>query len=272
MRSPKRILKKKRNVYLFYSIFVLVVFASIAVFYLIEMGNFSGLSLWQMYQNVASPYARYVNITEGMRKEEVADRFAKVLGWSEQDELKLLAIHTKAMKGASEGYYFPTTYVVPIRARPEDVSKEIINTFNREVVASNKKVNIINMDTTIKIASIIQREAGKSDMKIVSGIIWNRLFRGMSLDMDATLQYAKGTDKKWWPIVKPEDKNIVSPYNTYKNKGLPPSAISNPGEAAIDAALNPAKTSALFYFHDSFGVIHTAKTYEQQVANIQAYY
>jgi UPF0755 protein len=71
---------------------------------------------------------------------------------------------------------------------------------------------------------------------------------------------------------KSADKKIDSPFNTYKNSGLPPSAISNPGEAAIDAALHPAKTKAIFYIHDQQGTIHTAVTYEEQKANVDTYY
>jgi UPF0755 protein len=171
---------------------------------------------------------------------------------------------------SSEGYYLPDTYIVPINASAVDVSRKISEAFNKRITEKLKN-KTVNIDTIIKIASIIQREASPYDMRIVSGIIWNRLDKNMPLEMDATLQYAKGNDTKWWPIVKPEDKKIDSPYNTYKNKGLPPSAISNPSEAAIDAAVNPSKTSAIFYFHDSYGNIHTAATYAQHKANIEAY-
>ncbi|MES2436844.1 MAG: endolytic transglycosylase MltG [Patescibacteria group bacterium] len=243
--------------------------------YFFKMKSYFGLTAVEMYQNIANPYLRNVRITEGMRKEEVIERFGKTLGWSETEKRKLLAIHSEATKGATEGYFFPGNYVVPLRAKAPDVSKKIITAFNEEVVESNEKLktNVINMDTAIKIASIIQREAGsKSDMKIISGVIWNRLFEGMSLDMDATLQYAKGSKTKWWPKVVPADKYIESPFNTYKNKGLPPSAISNPGEAAIEAALNPGKTDAFFYLHDDNGKIHTARTYQEHLDNIERVY
>ncbi len=247
----------------------------IALFHFMELKSELGLSAWEMYQNLANPSVRYVKITEGMRKEEVADRFATTLGWSSDEKQKLIQTYTKITQGASEGYYFPDTYLIPIGAKAQDVSQTIYNTFTKEVIQKESKLNknIINIDTAIKIASIIQREAGsKNDMKIISGVIWNRLFDGMSLDMDATLQYAKGSQGQWWPIVVPDDKNINSPYNTYKNTGLPPSAISNPGTAAIDAALNPSTTKALFYIHDKNHQIHTATTYEQHLANIARYY
>lgn len=220
------------------------------------------------------PAIKYINIREGMRKEEVANTFAKTLGWSEEEKQKFLNIHSKATKGNDEGYFFPFTYILPTTANAEEASSAILATFNNEVVAKQNKLQSsdVDIDTIIKIASIIQREAAdKNDMKIISGVIWNRLNKGMRLDMDATLQYAKGTTTRWWPVVKSEDKNIDSPFNTYKNKGLPPSAISNPGADAIDAALNPEKTDALFYLHDEYGIIHPAKTYAEHKANVDLY-
>ena len=110
-------------------------------------------------------------------------------------------------------------------------------------------------------------------MKLISGIIWNRIFSGMKLQIDATLQYAKGSEEDgWWEKVNPKDKNIDSPYNTYLHKELPPSPIANPGLAAIEAAYNPQKTSCLFYMHDKNRIIHCAKTYEEHKKNIQKYY
>ncbi|MDQ3014546.1 MAG: endolytic transglycosylase MltG [bacterium] len=241
-------------------------------FYVLHMKSSFGLSIGEIYQNLANPYGRYIKITPGMRREEVADRFAKTLGWSDAERNKLLNTHTIAMN-SSEGYYYPDTYIVPVGAKAADVSQKISETFNKQVIQKHQelKQNIINTETAIKIASIIEREAGKNDKKLVSGVIWNRLFRGMSLDMDATLQYAKGNEELWWPRVKSEDKYIDSPFNTYKNKGLPPSAISNPGPASIDAALNPANTKAIFYFHDDWGRIHTSETYEQHKQKIEMY-
>jgi UPF0755 protein len=151
----------------------------------------------------------------------------------------------------------------------------MLKEFSRETstIKKQKNMQVINQDTAIKIASIIQREAGgKSDMKLISGIIWNRLWKGMKLQMDATLQYAKGSEENgWWGQVDSEDKYIDSPYNTYAEEGLPPSAIANPGLAAIDAAYNPQKTSCLFYLHDKNRQIHCAKTYEEHKRNIKKY-
>jgi UPF0755 protein len=268
MKKRKKKLTLKRALPII-SILV-TIFAGSLSFYVFQMKTAYDLSVAESLSDLANPSARYVKVAAGMRREEVADRFAKSLGWSDAERNKLLNTHTLMMK-SSEGYYFPETYVVSINASAQDVSRKISDTFN-EKIAEKVKGKRVSIDTIIKIASIIQREASPYDMRVVSGIIWNRIDKGMALEMDATLQYAKGNKEKWWPLVNSQDKYIDSPYNTYKNKGLPPSAISNPGEAAIDAALNPSKTQALFYIHDDYGNIHTAATYEQHKANIAAYY
>ena len=111
-------------------------------------------------------------------------------------------------------------------------------------------------------------------MRDISGIIWNRLFINMPLQLDASLQYAKGTDSKtsWWPQVRPADKYIESDFNTYANKGLPPAPISNPSLDAIIAALNPKKTECMYYFHDQRGGFHCNETYEEHVAALKRIY
>jgi UPF0755 protein len=179
-----------------------------------------------------------------------------------------------------DGYYLPGTYWVRLGAGGSEVARQMLDAFNAkvsdQVLSEGPKKNAanskINLDTAVRIASIIQREAaGKKDMNLISGVIWNRLFKGMSLDMDATLQYAKGDEENWWPVVHGSDKNIVSPFNTYKNKGLPPTAIANPSVDAIKAALNPEKTNCIFYLHDNSRNIHCTATYAAHKANVQRY-
>ncbi len=240
-----------------------------------------GLDAVEFYSNLANPYMRFIKIDAGERREQIAEKFKKVLSWSDQDVLNFLASAPKDKSGVTmDGYFLPGTYWVRLGAGGAEVSRQLLDAFNskisEQVLAEGKKLNAnnqkINLDTAVRIASIIQREAaGKKDMNLISGVIWNRLFRGMTLDMDATLQYVKGDSDNWWPKVKSSDKFVISPFNTYKNKGLPPMAISNPSIDAIKAAMNPAKTDCLFYLHDNSGQIHCTKTYEAHKANVQRY-
>ena len=237
--------------------------------------DFSLLGSLEFYQNLANPSVKIVRIQEGLRKEEIAELVGDKLGWDDKEKSSFINAHLAIDSENLEGKYFPKTYLLNIDEDPMGVTAAMLRQFSKETsgIRKQKRMEIINEDTALKIASIIQREAGgKSDMKLISGIIWNRLFLGMKLQMDATLQYAKGSEEEgWWGQVESKDKNINSPYNTYKEAGLPPSAIANPGLAALDAAYNPQKTTCLFYLHDKYRRIHCSKTYEQHKANIKKY-
>lgn len=96
----------------------------------------------------------------------------------------------------------------------------------------------------------------------------------MSLDVDATLQYAKGynrLEKSWWTPPTSADKQIKSAFNTYMNPGLPPQPIANPGLDAIKAALRPTESDNIFYLHDPQGNIHYAVTLTEHNRNIERY-
>ena len=229
--------------------------------------------LFLAYQNLANPYVRFVKIPAGLRKEEIAMIYKKNLAWNNDDVKEFLNIRSDANL---EGRYFPSTYILAANADGESVKQDMLKKFNDNLDQKIKKTNlnkqVVNEETAIKIASLIQREASANDMNLISGIIWNRLWNGMSLDIDATLQYIKGNNQNgWWPQVSGEDRKINSPYNTYINKGLPPSPIANPSLAAIQAAYNPTKTSCLFYFHDKEKQIHCSNTYEEHRALVKEY-
>lgn len=222
---------------------------------------------------LASPSVKYVNIRPGLRREEVAEAFAVKVGWDEKEKQEFIHAPAEHKTKNLEGYYFPGSYPAVSDMSPDQASGMMLERFDQEVSArhasSSKKV--INLETALKIASLIEREAGsKSDMRLISGIIWNRIFATMNLQIDATLQYVKGTeDNGWWPKVLPSDKFLDSPYNTYQNSGLTPSPIANPSLAAIQAALNPVKTKCMFYLHDKNKRIHCAANYEDHVRNIR---
>ncbi|MFZ2620896.1 MAG: endolytic transglycosylase MltG [Minisyncoccia bacterium] len=248
-------------------------FIGMMLYYNLDWSLLSSLSF---YENLANPSMRIIRIQEGLRKEEIAQVVGDKLGWDDKEKSQFINAHLVMNTTNLEGEYFPKTYMISINDSPTDVTSTMLHEFSVQTssIKKPKSTQIVNQDTAVKIASIIQREAGgKSDMKIISGIIWNRLFNGMKLQIDATLQYAKGSEEDgWWEQVTPEDKKIDSIYNTYLHTGLPPSAISNPGLAALEAAYNPQKTSCLFYMHDKKGKIHCAKTYEEHKKNIEKYY
>jgi UPF0755 protein len=226
------------------------------------------------YISTDSPNTVAIYVVEGWRKEQVAEAFQKKLNWNEEEKSSFAEMLQCTFE-TSEGMLYPTMYVVPKDARPEDVKDLMLDVFNGKTADSKESIastSPLSMYKALIVASLIQREAaGKKDMNIISGIIWNRILSDMSLDIDATLQYAKGNESNWWPKVKSGDKNIESPFNTYRNKGLPPHPIANPGIAAIAAALNPAETTCLYYLHDRYGRIHCSNTYKGHKQNINLY-
>lgn len=234
------------------------------------------LAKLSFYIDLANPSVRIVRVQEGLRKEEIAEVVGDKLGWDEKEKNDFINAHLALNAEDQEGRYFPKTYLIDKDSNPVEVSGTMFEEFSKqtEKIKKPKSKDIINEDAVVTIASIIQRESnGKDDMKLISGIIWNRIFAGMKLQMDATLQYAKGNEEDgWWGRVKSEDKKIDSDYNTYMHNGFPPGAIANPGLAAIEAAYNPQKTDCIFYLHDKNSKIHCAKTYEEHKKNIEKYY
>lgn len=235
------------------------------------------MSAWQVAKKLtATPDMKWVVVPEGLRKEQIGEILAKTFNWNDGELDKWNTEYTKMRIDYIEGTYFPDTYLIPVDEGGFKIAERMTMRFDEQFapyISQFVQQNIL-WTTGLKLASIIQREAGgKDDMLLISGILWNRLNSDMNLEIDATVQYARGkTDTGWWaPVTADDIKNIDSPYNTYKNKGLPPFPIDNPGLNAIEAVLHPAETDCLYYLHDSDRQIHCAKTLEEHQTNIEKY-
>jgi len=230
------------------------------------------------YQSIAAADGRFVNITPGMRKEQVASAFAKALAWNTKQKKEFLTASPYASLPLLEGSFSPGIYMVTNNTAPLVAQALVNERFSQDILSryGTTTAQIVPLHQALTIASLIEREAGGSyDMRFISGIIWNRLFINMNLQIDATLQYAKANKvatKNWWPQPLPADRFIKSSYNTYLHKGLPPTPIANPSVASVLAALNPKNTSCLFYFHDTAGGFHCTDTYAEHVALLKKYY
>lgn len=253
-------------------IVLFIVFVSFLSFYFDK----DSLTKFSFYLDLANPNVKVVKFYPGLRKEQIAEILANKLFWTTEEKEDFVNLHLALNTTDQEGKFFPKTYLIDKDKDPQEVGELMINEYEKQIekINKDKKVEIVNEETALKIASLIEREAaGKHDMALISGIIWNRIWAGMKLQIDATLQYAKGNEEDgWWQLVYPEDKKIKSEYNTYLNKGLPPAPISNPGKDAIYAAYHPKKTECMFYFHDKKKKIHCSKTYEEHKELIKKYY
>lgn len=235
------------------------------------------LALMNWYQNLASLTSRILVIQSGERKEQIADNFGQILKWNTEQKNTFLSLIENNAPELEDGKFYPGSYTVAKNATPEDVAMLVQGRFSDEVLQryTEHVSSVVPLDQALTIASLLEREAYDfQDMQQISGVIWNRLFSEMRLQIDATLQYAKGSKTKdvWWPKVLPGDKNIASVYNTYKNTGLPPAPIANPSLEAILAALNPKKTDCMYYFHDKHAGFHCSKTYNEHVESLKKYY
>jgi len=239
--------------------------------------NITEIPWYQNIAGVAGANSKIVTITPGMRKEQVASAFGSALKWNYSQKQKFMTAGTYAALPLPEGSFSPGVYFVDNGTTPA-VAQDLVNKrFSEDILShyGTTTAQIVPLDQALTIASLIQREAGSDDMRLISGIIWNRLFANMNLQIDATVQYAKANSKSttsWWPKVVPKDISRKSPYNTYLNPGLPPTPIANPSVAAVLAALNPVNTSCLFYFHDNAGQFHCSDTYAQHVALLKKYF
>ncbi len=222
-----------------------------------------------------------VTIPEGFEFRQIADRFAEK-GLVDKNAFYAAAENAEfdydfikdipKRKNRLEGYLFPDTYSF---VKGTDTEKTIIDAmlarFNELVYTpdhiSRAKELGMSMDEVVTLASVIEREAlGDSDRKDVSSVFHNRLKSSdfPYLQSCATVQYILKERKA---VLSVADTKIDSPYNTYRNKGLPVGPIASPGAASVEAALYPNKTDYLFFVMGSDGVHHFSKTYEEHLAN-----
>ncbi len=210
-----------------------------------------------------------VTTLEGWRMEEVASKFAQELSIPESEILKI----------AKEGYMFPDTYLVPQEATATAIMAMLSENFDKRVtpeIRASIESRGLNFKEGIILASLVERE-GKTDTDrpVIAGILLNRLKEKWPLQVDATLQYALGyqpQERSWWKkTLYNEDKEVDSPYNTYKHTGLPPGPICNPGLSAIKAVANPTQSEYFYYLHDKEGSVHYAKTLAEHEANVEKF-
>lgn len=175
-----------------------------------------------------------------------------------------------------EGQLFPDSYLIPEAYTPEQILDIISTNFTQKLAeAKTNSSSSLSGNQALILASILEREARTIESKkMVAGVLLNRLKINMPLQVDASVQYARDslfkTEKYWQPVSR-ADLSIVSSYNTYKNRGLPPAPICNPGLESLIAAYHPLSTDYLFYITGNDHQMHYAKTLDEHNANIAKY-
>lgn len=147
-----------------------------------------------------------------------------------------------------QGFLYPSTYEFYENASAETIIKTMLDEFEKKT----RDLNITDYYKTITCASLIEREAKlDSERELISGVINNRLEKNMPLQIDATVAYFISHGMYDVEKVYYKDLKKNSPYNTYKNAGLPIGPICSPSIKSIKAAINPKKHNYLYYHTDT---------------------
>ena len=219
------------------------------------------------------PSAKFVRLTipEGFTLKEIADRVGQLPGKSTATFLQVAqsgVVHSQFQPAGStnlEGLLFPDTYFIDPNDTEQSILQRMVDTFDKNAAA----VGVKTYDQVI-VASLVESE-GKVDVDRpkIAQVIYNRLAKGMPLQIDATIIYARGGVHRENGQVLNKDLQVDSPYNTYKNKGLPPTPIASPGRASLTAALSPTPGPWLYYVKFQTDGTHAfAVTGEEQNRNI----
>jgi UPF0755 protein len=167
---------------------------------------------------------------------------------------------------------FPDTYFFLPNANESIVIQTLRQNFDAQVATIQPDIDASGhpLSDIVTMASILEREAyNTTDRKLISGVLWNRIERGMPLQVDAVFAYTLG--KGTFDLTM-ADLTSDSPYNTYKFKGLPPTPIGSPSLDSLEAAANPTPNDYLYFLADRHGVTHYCKTYSCQLANKARYF
>lgn len=175
--------------------------------------------------------------------------------------------------GNPEGYLFPAKYPlerdgtrVTAEALLADMVAKADQKFSGAPIAAGAQRNAMNVYQAVTIASLVQAEAAtKADMPKVARVVFNRLERGMPLQMDSTVNYAL---KRSSGAPSQADTRIESPYNSYQRMGLPPTPIASPGADAMRAAVNPAAGDWLYFVTVKPGDTRFTADYAEHQRNV----
>lgn len=225
-----------------------------------------------------------VTIPEGFSFYQIAERLEKNTSIKKEDFLGVrvsnlttnsLVLNKTNIYYGLEGFLYPDTYYVPNGATEKEIANLMFDRFNS--VFSDKYVYRakelgLDINDVITIASLIEKEAANdSERSKIAGVIYNRIEKGIPLQIDASVIYAITKGESKMKKVLYDNLKVQDPYNTYVNKGLPPGPIASPGKPSIEAALYPEEHDYLYYVVNGSGGHVFSKTYEEHLNNVKKY-
>jgi len=218
-------------------------------------------------------------VPEGFTMFDIADLAAQE-GFLSRDEFLVAArdpstIRDIAPKAPSlEGFLFPATYEFPRHISGKDMTAAMVKKFRQEwlTLPVTGAPPHQSVQDTVTLASLVERETPRPEERPhVAGVFENRLRKGQPLQCDPTVAYALALVGAYTGKLNGADLHFPSPYNTYRNRGLPPGPIANPGEAALRAALDPPPTDDLYFVANTEGGHFFSKTLKEHNQNVARY-
>ena len=233
----------------------------------------------------SSPESFTITIPEGWRTEQIAEEYERLGGAGGYDAFMQAVYDVDRSQywfladlpgdQSLEGYLFPDTYRFSGTDPALNVATLLSNFGNKydgEMQARTSEINL-TVHQVVTMASIVEREAVlPAERPIIADVYLSRWEQGWTLDADPAIQYAIGTRDNWWPTLTGDDTWVESAYNMYRNGGIPPGPICNPGFASIQAVLYPEETDYMFFVAKGDSGEHAfAVTLDEQTANIEKY-
>jgi peptidoglycan lytic transglycosylase G len=177
-----------------------------------------------------------------------------------------------------EGYLFPDTYQFSRLQSMQDIAATMVKQF-RQVAAQIGMISKSagteadpNVHAEVIMASIVEKETAVAEERpLVASVYYNRLAKRIALDADPSIIYAELLAGTYQGALHHADMQFKSPYNTYRNAGLPPGPIGNPGKSALEAAMHPEQSDYFYFVADAAGHHRFARTMEEHNKNVNAY-
>ena len=221
-----------------------------------------------LYQVTIPEGYTIVELAQVFAQQGVADPEALISLAHDRDFIRSLSIEAASL----EGYLYPNTYKFARHTKPKEILKEMVegfrSVFTPEFQQRAQEIHM-SLHQVLTLASVIEKETGVTqERELIASVFHNRLKRGIPLQSDPTviygLDYFDGNLRK-------KDLDSKSPYNTYKNRGLPPGPIANPGLGSIRAALYPAPTRNLYFVSRNDGTHQFSSTLAEHNRAVDKY-
>jgi UPF0755 protein len=225
-------------------------------------------------------YLHSLTIPEGLTRKEIA-RHLDSLDFTDEREFLAASSKTKIISSLDkeaknlEGYLFPETYHFPKGISAEKIISTLVSQF-KDVFSEEWKKRAREMEMTprevVILASLIEKETFLSEeKKVVSAVFHNRLRIRMKLDCDPTIIYALKEEGSFRGRLLKRHLKLESPYNTYRNRGLPPGPICSPGRGSLEAALYPVQEKYLYFVAKKDGSHHFSSNFRDHQNAVRRY-